>query len=197
MEEGDVVQVFESRKDGWLRGVKQERSGWFPWSHIKGCTFECTVLLYHIYSFALHCIEGYFLYNVLGTQATVQHSYRAEEDDELDLKEGDVVQVLAKGEDGRWRGVNRERTGWFPGTCVKEQASESEGMYCWLSGLRSSHCLEMLMLSTSLQYSFRRKTYVAIIFQSKIIDVGALTSGTDTPHTVCVDCLADNGVLVG
>ena len=40
LEEGDVVQVFESRKDGWLRGVKQERSGWFPGSHIKGCTFD-------------------------------------------------------------------------------------------------------------------------------------------------------------
>ena len=63
LEEGDVVQVFESRKDGCLRGVKQERFGWFPWSHIKGCTFDskCTVLLYHIQSFAVHCMEGYFL----------------------------------------------------------------------------------------------------------------------------------------
>ena len=141
LEEGDIVQVFESRNDGWLRGVKRERSGWFPGSHIKGCTFDykCTVLLYHIQSFALHCMEGYFLYNVSGTQATVQHSYHAEKDDELYLEEGDVVQVLAKGEDGRWRGVNRERTGWFPGTCVKEQfflPSESKGMYCCLLGQR-------------------------------------------------------------
>ena len=145
LEEGDVVQVFESRKDGWLRGVKQERSGWFPGSHIEGCTFDskCTVLLYRIQSFVVHCMERYFLYNVLGTQATVQHSYRAEEHDELHLKKGDVVQVLAKGRDGRWRGVNRERTGWFPGTCVKEQASESKGMYCCLSGQRSSHCLDV------------------------------------------------------
>ena len=57
LEEGDVVQVFESRKDGWLRGVKQERIGWFPGSHIKGCTsdYKCYVLLYHIQSlFAIH-----------------------------------------------------------------------------------------------------------------------------------------------
>ena len=49
LEEGDVVQVFESRKDGWLRGVKQERSGWFPGSHIKGCTFdhECSFTVSH------------------------------------------------------------------------------------------------------------------------------------------------------
>ena len=62
LKKGDVVRVFESRKDGWLRGVKQERSGWFPGSHIKGCTsdYKCTVLLYHIQSFALHCVEGYF-----------------------------------------------------------------------------------------------------------------------------------------
>ena len=45
LEEGDVVRVFESRKDGWLRGVNPGRSGWFPGSHIKGCTFDykCTV----------------------------------------------------------------------------------------------------------------------------------------------------------
>ena len=56
IEEGDVIRVIESRKDGWLRGVKQKRSGWFPGSHIKGCTsdYKCTVLLYHIQSFALH-----------------------------------------------------------------------------------------------------------------------------------------------
>ena len=56
LEEGDVICIIESRKDGWLRGVKQERSGWFPGSHIKGCTFDhkCTVLLYHIQTFALH-----------------------------------------------------------------------------------------------------------------------------------------------
>ena len=66
IEEGDVVRVIESRNDGWLRGVKQERSGWFPGSHIKGCTFDykCTVLLYHIQSFALHCMEGPFFYDV-------------------------------------------------------------------------------------------------------------------------------------
>ena len=56
LEEGDVLRVIESRKDGWLRGVKQERSGWFPGNHIKGCTFDhkYTVLLYPIQAFALH-----------------------------------------------------------------------------------------------------------------------------------------------
>ena len=91
------------------------------------------MLLYYIQSFALHYMEGYFLYNVIGNQATVQQSRCAEEDDELDLEEGDIVHVLAKGEDGWWRGVNRGRTGWFPGTCVKEieqssHSTESKGM---------------------------------------------------------------------
>ena len=40
IEEGDVIRVIESRKDGWLRGVKREMSGWFPGSHMKGCTFD-------------------------------------------------------------------------------------------------------------------------------------------------------------
>ena len=116
LEEGDVVQVFESRKDGWLRGVKQERSGWFPGSHIKGCTFDykCTVLLYHIQSFALHCMEGYILYNVSGTKEIVKNSRPAEYYNELDLEEGDVVLVFEKDKDGWWRGMIGEMDGLFP-----------------------------------------------------------------------------------
>ena len=113
-------------------------------------------------------MEGYFLYDILDTQATVQYSYDAEEDDELDLKKGDVIQVLAKGEDGRWSGVNRGRTGWFPGTCVKEMeqpsfTSESKGM--------CPYCLGFLCSQRPYSVIHKRKTYVAITFQSNIIDM--------------------------
>ena len=116
LEEGDVIRIIESCKNGWLRGVKQERSGWFPGSHIKGCTFycKCTMLLCHIQSFALHCMEGYFLYYVSGTQATVKYPLHTETDDELDLEEGDVVLVFDKRDDGWWRGMIGEREGLFP-----------------------------------------------------------------------------------
>ena len=92
----------------------------------------CVTVSHSVLCLTLHG-RVLLLYDDLGTQATVKYSHHAEGDDELDLKKGDVVQVLTKGEDGRWRGVNRERTGWFPGTCVKEMeqsslTSESKGM---------------------------------------------------------------------
>ena len=52
------------------------------------------------------------------TRAIVQYSYRAKRDDEIDLAIGEVVQVFAKGEDGRCKGVIGNREGWFPGNCT-------------------------------------------------------------------------------
>ena len=122
LEEGDVVCIIASRKDGCLRGVKQKGSGWFPGSHIKGCTFDykCTVLLYHIQSFTVHCMEGYFLYYISGTQATVKYPLHTETDEELHLEEGDIVLVFDKQDDGWWRGMIGERVGLFPGAFVLE-----------------------------------------------------------------------------
>ena len=122
LEEADVICIIESRKDGWLRGVKQKGCGWFPGSHIKGCTFDykCTVLLYHIQSFTVHCMDGYFLYNISGTQATVKYPLNTERDEELVLEEGDVVLVFDKQDDGWWRGMIEEREGLFPGAFVLE-----------------------------------------------------------------------------
>ena len=93
----------------------------------------CVTVSHSVLYCALHG-KVPLLYFTVGTQATVQQSYFAKEDDELDLKEGDVVQVLVKGENGQWRGVKGARTGCFPGTCVKEMEqsflrSESKGMY--------------------------------------------------------------------
>ena len=51
----------------------------------------------------------------------VQYSYRAEKDDEIDLVIGDVIQVFAKNEAGRCKGVIGEREGWFPGNCTRER----------------------------------------------------------------------------
>ena len=50
----------------------------------------------------------------------VQYSYRAEKDDEIDLVIGGVVLILEKSEDGRCKGSDGVREGWFPGNCTAE-----------------------------------------------------------------------------
>ena len=65
-------------------------------------------------------MEGYFFYDVSGTQATVKYPLQTERDEELHLEEGDVVLVFDKQDDGWWRGMIGEREGLFPGAFVLE-----------------------------------------------------------------------------
>ena len=55
------------------------------------------------------------------TQEVVQHSYHAEKDDEIDLAIGDVLLILEKSEDGRCKGVDGKKEGWFPGNCTRKR----------------------------------------------------------------------------
>ena len=50
----------------------------------------------------------------------VQHSYRAEKDDEIDLVIGDVLLIIERSEDGRCKGMFGGKEGWFPGNCTRE-----------------------------------------------------------------------------
>ena len=56
----------------------------------------------------------YITFLTLGTREIVQYSYRAEEDDEIDLVIGDIVLVFGKSGDGWCKGAIGGRKGWFP-----------------------------------------------------------------------------------
>lgn len=43
---------------------------------------------------------------------------------ELELREGDVVTVLGKGDGGIWTGQCRGKTGKFPSSCVEEMPAD-------------------------------------------------------------------------
>jgi len=49
--------------------------------------------------------------------------YKSQANDELDLKEGEVVEIVSKDASGWWTGRLRGKQGLFPGNYVKEQAS--------------------------------------------------------------------------
>ncbi|KJE90109.1 hypothetical protein CAOG_01460 [Capsaspora owczarzaki ATCC 30864] len=54
------------------------------------------------------------------TKGRVLYPYRASRADELELNEGDTIEIFQKGDDGWWEGINGERTGWFPSNYVEE-----------------------------------------------------------------------------
>jgi len=55
--------------------------------------------------------------------ALAMFDYKSQANDELDLKEGDVVEIVSKDASGWWTGRLRGKQGLFPGNYVKEQAS--------------------------------------------------------------------------
>ena len=59
-------------------------------------------------------------------RAKVAFSYTAENEDELSLMLGDIVEILEDDEDGWWRGRIHEKEGMFPCNFVKPLVDEEE-----------------------------------------------------------------------
>ena len=60
-------------------------------------------------------------------RATVTYDYAKEADGELELKAGDVVDVLQKADGGWWKGRSNGATGWFPEHYVTESGGGGGG----------------------------------------------------------------------
>lgn len=59
-------------------------------------------------------------------QYIVLYDYKPQSNDDLELREGDIIVFLERGKDGEWyRGQVGEKTGWFPAKYVR-RLSESE-----------------------------------------------------------------------
>lgn len=77
---------------------------------------------------------------VVQGDARVVFDYDAEADDELTLKEGDLIRNIVKKEDGWWEGELRGRRGMFPENFVEEikksdtreekALKKPDGMWC-------------------------------------------------------------------
>ncbi|KAG8450620.1 hypothetical protein GDO86_003045, partial [Hymenochirus boettgeri] len=56
----------------------------------------------------------------------VAFSYAPQNEDELELKVGEIIEVLGEVEEGWWEGVLNGKTGMFPSNFIKEFGSETE-----------------------------------------------------------------------
>eukprot|EP00057_Strongylocentrotus_purpuratus_P012671 XP_011667145.1 PREDICTED: nostrin [Strongylocentrotus purpuratus] len=62
---------------------------------------------------------------VLG-QCTILYDYDATDDDQIDIKEGDVINLLEKGDDGWWKGEKEGRIGLFPASYAKQDTDKRD-----------------------------------------------------------------------
>nr|XP_031301638.1 SH3 domain-containing kinase-binding protein 1 isoform X6 [Camelus dromedarius] len=58
----------------------------------------------------------------------VAFSYLPQNDDELELKVGDIIEVVGEVEEGWWEGVLNGKTGMFPSNFIKELSGDSDDL---------------------------------------------------------------------
>ncbi|EMP25668.1 SH3 domain-containing kinase-binding protein 1 [Chelonia mydas] len=56
----------------------------------------------------------------------VAFSYMPQNDDELELKVGDIIEVMGEVEEGWWEGILNGKTGMFPSNFIKELSVDSD-----------------------------------------------------------------------
>ena len=71
--------------------------------------------------------------SIPGRQFVAVVDYQTNAPGELALEKGDAVEVLFIGEQGFWEGRVKERTGWFPSSCIQElkKATKKEKNRTW------------------------------------------------------------------
>ena len=100
--------------DGVKELVEKGRAGFLGIAQVKVCMI--VVLLYHTLIFAL-----FSSLVPKSSQALVETPHHGNDDeDELDLEEGNVVTVLLKRDSHWWIGKLKEKKGLFPANNVKE-----------------------------------------------------------------------------
>lgn len=116
MKNGDVVKnVTKSSEEGWLHGELRGKKGIFPANFTK----EVPVYLRGASKMEPRSIRQ----TKKGKQqrrCEVTYAYAPQNEDELELVVGEVIEVMNEIEDGWWMGIRNGKVGAFPCNFVKE-----------------------------------------------------------------------------
>ncbi|KAJ8794612.1 hypothetical protein J1605_003083 [Eschrichtius robustus] len=74
------------------------------------------------------CLSHTFFGERRRRRCQVAFSYLPQNDDELELKVGDIIEVVGEVEEGWWEGVLNGKTGMFPSNFIKELSGESDDL---------------------------------------------------------------------
>lgn len=119
---GDLVDVLGEEEDGWWRGILNEKEGVFPSNFVEEVPINKSKIsskedLTNINSDEKNPSLPPKPAKIL---CEVKYAYKAQNVDELTLKEGDIVTLISKeGQDpGWWKGELRGQIGVFPDNFV-------------------------------------------------------------------------------
>eukprot|EP00126_Sphaerothecum_destruens_P011472 Sdes_comp20914_c0_seq2m18252 len=156
---GDVIQVVSKSESGWWKGVLNGHEGWFPSNYVdldsdseegNPALSPSSLAAAAISSASIEeaaqeeqgeVFEEAFdeLSSVeVATTACVLHDYEAMNEGDISLKEGDVVRILRKVNDGWWQGELCGKIGMFPANYVEEMTAGESGLVEAKDALSSS-----------------------------------------------------------
>ncbi|XP_043426513.1 SH3 domain-containing kinase-binding protein 1 isoform X5 [Prionailurus bengalensis] len=140
---GEIITNIRKEDGGWWEGQINGRRGLFPDNFVREIKKEMKKdpLSSKAPEKPMHEVSAG---NVLLSSETilrtnkrgerrrrrcqVAFSYLPQNDDELELKVGDIIEVVGEVEEGWWEGVLNGKTGMFPSNFIKELSGESDDL---------------------------------------------------------------------
>ncbi|XP_041498251.1 SH3 domain-containing kinase-binding protein 1 isoform X10 [Microtus oregoni] len=138
---GEVITNIRKEDGGWWEGQINGRRGLFPDNFVREIKKDMKKdplankapekpMLDIASGNALLSSESILRTNKRGERrrrrCQVAFSYLPQNDDELELKVGDIIEVVGEVEEGWWEGVLNGKTGMFPSNFIKELPGESD-----------------------------------------------------------------------
>lgn len=138
---GEVITNIRKEDGGWWEGQINGRRGLFPDNFVREIKKDMKKdplsnkapekPMHDVASGnALLSSETILRTNKRGDRrrrrCQVAFSYLPQNDDELELKVGDIIEVVGEVEEGWWEGVLNGKTGMFPSNFIKELSGESD-----------------------------------------------------------------------
>ncbi|XP_050297273.1 SH3 domain-containing kinase-binding protein 1-like isoform X2 [Anthonomus grandis grandis] len=107
VKKGDIIKDCTPKCDGWYQGTLNGKKGVFPDNFGKVLPKDDVVLRNKKDSTRIR-------------QCRVVFSYDQDHEDELNLKVGEVIDIIGEEEEGWWRGLLNGKEGVFPSNFVEE-----------------------------------------------------------------------------
>lgn len=138
---GEVITNIRKEDGGWWEGQINGRRGLFPDNFVREIKKDVKkdLLSNKAPEKPMHDVssgnsllssETILRTNKRGERrrrrCQVAFSYLPQNDDELELKVGDIIEVVGEVEEGWWEGVLNGKTGMFPSNFIKELSGESD-----------------------------------------------------------------------
>ncbi|CAH1099576.1 unnamed protein product [Psylliodes chrysocephalus] len=105
---GDIITDVVKKQGGWWEGVLKDKKGMFPDNFVRPLDKDSSVVLRNQKDVTRI------------RQCRVIFSYNQDHEDELNLKVGDVIDIVGEEEEGWWKGALKGKIGVFPSNFVKE-----------------------------------------------------------------------------